>query len=238
METWKKLEGYQFILWNRQRFDINSVLWVKQAFEAKKYAFAADYIRLYAVYTMGGIYLDMDVEVIKPFDGLLDKNVILAYCNKEKEWIEAACLGAEKGHFYFKKCLDYYINRPFIKPDGTYDELTLPRIMKNVFDELFISATFTLYSYDYFTATGKFSGDIQITNNTYCVHHAIGGWLSKSEIKYKKFRKKYRKATGRIIGNIISLTYLFMLCLKNNEIKVFTKIIKDIVVAYFKRNIR
>ena len=46
--------------------------WVKQAFEAKKYAFAADYIRFYALYNYGGIYLDSDVEVLRSFDPLLD----------------------------------------------------------------------------------------------------------------------------------------------------------------------
>ena len=52
MATWKdKLPDYQFVLWNKERFDIHSVEWVEQAYEAKKYAFAADYIRLYAVYT-------------------------------------------------------------------------------------------------------------------------------------------------------------------------------------------
>ena len=59
MASWKKyLPEYEFVMWDTQRFDINSLLWTKQAFEAKKYAFAADYIRLYAVYTYGGIYLD------------------------------------------------------------------------------------------------------------------------------------------------------------------------------------
>ena len=57
--------------WDTNRFDVNSTPWTKQAFEAKKYAFVADYIRVYAVYNYGGIYLDSDVEVIKPFDDVL-----------------------------------------------------------------------------------------------------------------------------------------------------------------------
>src|SRR5574344_1400117 len=78
METWKKmLPDYEFILWNFDRFDISSSIWVKEAFNAKKYAFAADYIRCYALYNYGGIYLDMDVEVIKPFDDLLSKKYFL-----------------------------------------------------------------------------------------------------------------------------------------------------------------
>ena len=78
MQTWReKLPGYEFLLWNFDRFDIRRSTWVKEAFEAKKYAFAADYIRLYAVYRYGGIYMDMDVEVVRGFDELLDAPLML-----------------------------------------------------------------------------------------------------------------------------------------------------------------
>ena len=65
LDTWKKyLPDYEVWVWDTKRFDINSTIWTKQAFEAKKYAFAADYIRLYAqqhfllfYLTRVGIYL-------------------------------------------------------------------------------------------------------------------------------------------------------------------------------------
>ena len=83
MKSWKeKLPDYEFKLWNFDCFDINSSQWVKEAFEAKKYAFAADYIRLYAVYNYGGIYMDMDVEVIKSFNPLLNNDYLLGYENQ------------------------------------------------------------------------------------------------------------------------------------------------------------
>jgi mannosyltransferase OCH1-like enzyme len=90
METWKqKLTGYEFMLWDTKRFDIESVLWVKQAFETGLYACAADYIRLYAVHNYGGIYLDMDMEAVKPFDELLNTDTMLARENHKNEYIEA-----------------------------------------------------------------------------------------------------------------------------------------------------
>ena len=62
MQSWKeKLPDYDFVLWDKSHFDIHSVPWVEQACSAKKWAFAADYIRLYALYNYGGIYLDSDV---------------------------------------------------------------------------------------------------------------------------------------------------------------------------------
>lgn len=73
INSWKeKLPDYEIIKWDLNRFPLEKSLWVKQAYEARKYAFAADYIRLYALATEGGIYLDSDVEVLKSFDDLLD----------------------------------------------------------------------------------------------------------------------------------------------------------------------
>lgn len=72
IESWRKnLPDYEFVKWDRKRFPLGKNIWVRQAFERKKYAFAADYIRLYALATEGGIYLDCDVEVLKSFNDLL-----------------------------------------------------------------------------------------------------------------------------------------------------------------------
>lgn len=68
------MPDYEWVRWDLDRFDIKSNRWAYEAYQCKKYAFAADYIRLYAVYTMGGIYLDMDVRVLKSFDDFLDND--------------------------------------------------------------------------------------------------------------------------------------------------------------------
>lgn len=71
--SWKKhLPEYQYILWNEDNFDITSVPYVKEAYEARKFAFVTDYVRLYALYHFGGVYMDTDVEVLKPLDRFLD----------------------------------------------------------------------------------------------------------------------------------------------------------------------
>ncbi|GHT87349.1 glycosyl transferase [Spirochaetia bacterium] len=193
MATWKdKLIGYDFVLWNRQRFDINSSVWVKQAYEQKKYAFAADYIRLYAVYHYGGIYLDMDIELIKPFDDLLCNDLMFAYENNVDKTIEAGCFGAEKNSAYLKKCLDYYKDRTFIKGDGSYDVLPLPQILKNVFQY----DAFQFYTQDYFTAKQFGTGIVQITSNTYCIHQFCGSWKSIKSRKCRLFVHRIIKIFG------------------------------------------
>jgi mannosyltransferase OCH1-like enzyme len=188
MSSWNKLEGYKFMLWNFERFDINSSIWVEQAFKAKKYAFAADYIRLYAVYNYGGIYLDMDVEVIKPFDELLDTDIMLAYENDEVLRIEAGCFGAAKGHPFIKKCLDYYKNRPF----NPLKLLVIPIIMRNIKQKYFRYADYNIHTRDYFTAKNLTIGTVNVTKNTFAIHHFESSWISnKKENNLWLFYTKY-----------------------------------------------
>lgn len=134
IESWKKyLPDYEFVKWDFNRINKNDYKWVSQAFDCKKYAFAADYIRAYAIYNYGGIYLDSDVEVIKSFDDLLVHPYFMG-CEFNKKSPEAAVIGAEKGHPFFKKLLQYYEGREFVKKDGTLDRRTLPSIFREIID--------------------------------------------------------------------------------------------------------
>ena len=67
----EKNPNYEWRLWDLETFDVNSLSWTKEAYEVGAMAFVADYVRLYALYTEGGIYMDTDVLVKKSFDPLL-----------------------------------------------------------------------------------------------------------------------------------------------------------------------
>ena len=135
IESWKKfLPDYDIMLWDTNRFDLSKSQWVRDAFENKKYAFAADYIRFYALYHYGGVYLDSDVEVLRSFNDLLD---LPYFVGAEKaQTPEAAIIGAEKGCDWIKQCLDYYDGRPFVKDDGSLDIRKLPEIMVEEIEKL------------------------------------------------------------------------------------------------------
>lgn len=220
MESWKKnLSDYEFILWDLNRFDINQSLWVKQTFEAKKYAFAADYIRLYAIYHYGGIYMDMDVEVIKNFDSMLMFSYILGF--ESKEGIEAGILGAERGNPFIADCLAYYANRMFIS-NGQYDIKPLPTIMldiaqkyyvcferKSIEIENFQTKYLYIFPYEYLTAKSFDTGKVIRTENTYCIHHFAGSWLP-SKIRFKQnliwwLGEKWSRKLMNFKRNIIKL---------------------------------
>jgi alpha-N-acetylglucosamine transferase len=207
--SWKAmLPDYEFMLWDTNRFDLSKSVWAQQAFENKKYAFASDLIRLHAVYTYGGIYLDTDVEVLKSFDDLLDLPYFIGA--QFDNLIEAGVFGSEKGSSWILKCMEYYNDRSFIKENGIYDTRELPRVMqfqlegfKNIVimqnsqvetvdlllkkeDSLF------LFPFEYFSAKNYESGKIHATKNTYTIHYFNSSWLPF----FSKFRRKLRIVVG------------------------------------------
>lgn len=146
IESWKrKCPDYEIKLWNEDNFDVNSVPFVQQAYAMKKWAFVADYVRIYALYHEGGIYLDSDEYVIKNFDNLLNNRVVSSHeyypglyeqirdiidfsTNLGKgndKWINnaglslcAATLLSEPHHPFIKDCLDYYNTHDFLYQPG------------------------------------------------------------------------------------------------------------------------
>lgn len=208
MLSWKEnLPDYQFIHWSFDNFDKKSSRWVSEAFENKKYAFAADYIRLYSLYHYGGIYLDMDVEVLKSFDKFLTLNTMLCFENNKRDSLEVAAFGAEKGSSWIKVCLDRYKNRSFVKPDGSFETQTLPIIVKecllnNGYKIVKVNSIesakhikekeIPVFPCTYFSPKSYLTGDLKITPNTHSIHHFSGSWLTpwqQFKIKIHRFFK-------------------------------------------------
>jgi hypothetical protein len=148
ISTWHKImPEYEFILWDAEKFNVNSVRFVKQACEMRKWAFAADYIRLYAIFNEGGIYLDTDVYVIKSFNDFLHYDFFISlerdlttlspdseYANAFKKnenpelinsemkkvegfGLQAAIFGGQAGNPFIKDCMNWYENNDVFLPD-------------------------------------------------------------------------------------------------------------------------
>lgn len=234
IESWKKiLTDYEFVLWDKNRFDIESVLWVKEAYYQKKYAFAADYIRLYAVYNYGGIYLDTDVEVVKKFDDLLDRSLVLGYESERKNGLEAGCFGAEKGNNFIESCLVRYEKRHFLRKDGSVDTETLPIIMQN---NVCKSIEEFIYPWYYFTAKKQDTGEIEKKSQTYAIHHFAGSWLSDYEKELiKKVNLAYKLLGKNFMGKLLALSFVLFLRIKSYG---FVNSLKYYCERYFvKRNV-
>ncbi len=152
MESWKEiLPDYEIKLWDMNSFDMNSVDFVREAISIKKWAFAADYVRLYALYTEGGIYLDSDVLVQKSFDPFLVNDFFTAIeyhpkCIKENSTlsllnedgsskilgerkpgigIQAAVMGSIPNHPFIKDAMAWYNENHFILQDGSLNNILI-----------------------------------------------------------------------------------------------------------------
>jgi hypothetical protein len=212
MKTWPKaLPDYEMILWDTKRFDINSVLWVKQAFETGLYAFAADYIRLYAVYNYGGIYLDMDIEVAKSFNELLSEEIMLGYIGETADsGIQAACFGAVSGHPYIKKCMEYYEKTPLFPDEEMLAIMKLdrsqrynyirpiiaPALMYNICKQYFSDKNYKIYPCEYFVGQNLITGEIQKTGNTFVIDHSASAYISRAALKRRNFYRFIAKTFG------------------------------------------
>jgi mannosyltransferase OCH1-like enzyme len=163
MTTWKKvMPEYEVIHWGMEKFDITSISFVEEACSKKKWAFAADYIRLYALYMEGGIYLDSDVTIKKSLNDFLENDFFtsLEYhphiiveqntlsllhndgsskiknTRKPGIGIQAAILGSVKGHPFLKDCLDWYSNKHFIQDDSSlFNKIIAPDIYAMVAED-------------------------------------------------------------------------------------------------------
>ena len=216
IESWKKYcPDYEIIEWNEENFDINSNIYVKEAYDSKKYAFVTDYVRLYVLYKYGGIYMDTDVEVLKPLDKFLNHKAFSSFENNN--CIPTGIIGSEKNNEWIKTLLSDYDNIHFIK-NGKMDLTTnVTRITESTIKNYGLNPVssyqelgngiVTMYPYDYFCPKDHYTQKINITENTYTIHHFSGSWLPKGEMKRRLTKNKYIKIFGPFlgikIGNII-----------------------------------
>ena len=197
MASWKKfLPDYEFWKWDFTRFPRGTSQWVDEAFDNKKYAFAADYIRIFALYNYGGIYLDMDVEVLKPFDDLLSRREFICW-EADHKGPEVAAFGAEPKNFWMETWLKYYENRHFVKSDGKFDVLPLPQVLMKVMANNgwkwskigeSVANSVEIFSSDYFSPKSYQDGKIYLTEKSYCIHHFAGSWLSPKAKFFNKLK--------------------------------------------------
>ena len=189
INSWKKYcSSYEFREWNESNFDINSNQYVKEAYENRKWAFVTDYVRLKVLYEFGGIYMDTDIEVLKPLDEFLVYPAFSGFEFDNK--ISTGIMGAEKGSLWIGNLLKDYDNRRFLKPDGSFDMTTNVELITDNTRQLYNielnnrkqeTKDFVLFPFDCFCAKKYYSNKIYKTKNTYAIHHFSGTWMSGSQ---------------------------------------------------------
>ena len=200
IKSWKKfLPDYEIIEWNEDNFDINSNLYVKQAYEAKKYAFVSDYVRLYVLYNNGGIYMDTDVEVLQSLDKFLRYEAFIGF--ESENFCGTAIIGSQKDNRMIKEFLELYTNIKFINDDGSLNQTTNVSIMTDILVEYCIRLNNTqqtingieVFPKTYFSPLNFANGHTDFSKNTYTIHHFAGSWLPEEVQKNIKKKRLYDK---------------------------------------------
>ncbi len=200
IESWKKYcPDYEIKRWDETNFDLNYNAYVREAYNAKKWAFVTDVVRLYALVNYGGIYMDTDVEVIKPLDDFLKYEAFSGFESQTE--IPTGIMASENNQDLFIELLDEYNDEHFLNSDGTYNATTnVIRITNTCLKYGFIPNNkfqiirgFAFFPKDYFCPKDYKTRIITITKNTYTIHHFDGSWLSKEKRLANQLQTKYQK---------------------------------------------
>lgn len=217
IESWKKyLPNYEIKEWNESNYDVNCIPFSQEAYEIGKFAYVSDYARLKILYENGGIYFDTDVEVIREMDDLMERGPWMAV---EKHNItpndaDMVNLGlgfaVEPHNPIIKEIMSYYENTHYIFPDGHIKQITIVPITTNILKKHGLKHTIsepcrcgniTVYPWDYFCPQEFLSSKLEVTKNTYTIHHYSATWMTK--------RDKLKVRIGYLILRIKRLLGLY-----------------------------
>ena len=201
IESWKEiLPDYEIVEWNESNFDISSCSYVTEAYEAKKYAFVSDYVRLWALFKYGGIYLDTDVLMLKDLsDFLLDEQLILGF--EEKNWVCTSTIISPKGNRFIKKFMNSYHRRSFVKEDGTFDMTTNVDTLTGLLLEIgleqngykqtlaYLDEKITVLPQEFFSPYDYINNIDKRTSESLTMHCFDVSWASPT-MKVKKYIRK------------------------------------------------
>ena len=218
ISSWRKyFPGYVIKEWNEDNFDVNCCDYVREAYEAKKYAFVSDYARFDILYREGGLYFDVDVEVIKTFDDILEKGGFMGsetLAKTSELGISVAPglgLSANPGHGLIKELVDGYHTRHFLKEDGTPDTTTIcvytTEILKKhglqETDDIQCIDGIYIYPKEFFCPLDYFTGKLEITENTHSIHQYMASWKSTAEKRKSLIKHLLGPKLSKFVGRVL-----------------------------------
>ena len=213
IDSWKKyLPDYEIKEWNESNFDISINPYVEEAYYKKKYAFVSDYARFWVLYNHGGIYFDVDVELLKPIDDIVAQGPFMGLENfeppyKYRDLVAAPAAGLGMATYpgldVIKDMLNYYNDKHFISSKGEIQYKTIVLIAADILrdrghwidpENITNCSGIYLYPEEYFNPKRLATGQITITENTRSVHHYAGTWVNHK--KRKGFAMRWERFTN------------------------------------------
>lgn len=195
IETWKKYcPDYEIKEWNENSFDVKKYQYTKEAYAEKKWAFVSDVCRLEKIYEYGGIYLDVNTDVLRSFDQLLSDGMFIGF--EQDNMVAPSVFGARERHPFIKEMIDLYKKERLLDNDGLIKYKTINSRFQPELVKLGMKPDNTLqkvediriYPKEYFQPLYWDSPKKDpITENTYTIHHFGGSWLSDKEMKKQEW---------------------------------------------------
>ena len=189
IDSWKRYNpDWEIREWTEDNYDVTKCEYMRQAYVHKKWGFVSDYARLDIIYEQGGIYLDTDVEALKSLNGLQGNYAFCAFGDYSRI-ASGLGFGGVVGVKLFREMRDVYDEVRFVNEDGTLNLTTCTVYQMEVLkkkglrqkNELQFVDGVKMYPSDFFSPVNSGTGFSQKQDNTYCVHHYKGSWLSGKE---------------------------------------------------------
>lgn len=186
IDSWKKYNtDYEIFEWNESNCDISENIFIRKAYEQKKYAFVSDMIRVKKVYEHGGFYLDTDMQVTSSFDELREYDCVCGFELLKKPF--SAFFGSIEKHVFVKDMLNYYmVQKDFVMESNTnlFSKLLIDKYGANHLKDEFqlLQNNIALFP------SAAFSLDIP---KNYVIHHFEGSWLDNNQTFFKQYVNMY-----------------------------------------------
>ncbi len=196
------LPDYKIIRWDESNYDFNKILYTRQAAEAQKWAFVTDYARLDILYLHGGIYFDVDVEVIRPFDELLELPAFAGF--EHRNLVNSGLgMGAIPGNPIIREMRDDYIGRNFLLSNGKKNMTPCPIYQTTVLMQHGLKkenrkqdlGNIVIFPEEYFSPFNIYSGKMNKNAATFSIHWYNASWLTPWQ-RLKLFAKPYLYKLG------------------------------------------
>lgn len=189
IESWKKYcPDYEIKEWNENNYDFSKNIYMKQAYEKKKWGFVPDFARLDIIYNYGGIYLDTDVEIVKNIDDLLFGQAFIGW--ESRYYVNAGSgFGAAPHNAMIKEMMMSYDGIEFVNPDGSLNLLASPQYQTATLEKFGLQKNgryqningMNVYPANFFSPKSFYSGINWVNNDTYMIHHYDASWVKGAD---------------------------------------------------------
>ncbi len=188
LDSWKRYApDFEIRIWDLNSYHPDHCLFFDQAISDKNWAFASDYARADILRRYGGVYMDLDVEMLRPIDDLLYNDAYMSFESMDR--IECGSgMGAVPEHPILQEICESYERRPYLKEDGSWDTSTCPVRYTQIIERhgLKKNGSFqsvgdiTVYPFETLTCKSFDTGIVYHTEHSYTVHHHNGSWIPGS----------------------------------------------------------